>query len=97
MVCLACSRRVFESRSIHPIPEVSGPFLISSPYLCPSRLSYSIPIMVASMFAKWTGDRLYGGSLYDVQIRLNHYPYLHFDKSSNKMGDAFASDIMHPR
>ncbi|KAM7535893.1 hypothetical protein Aperf_G00000093567 [Anoplocephala perfoliata] len=60
-------------------------------------LSYSIPIMVAGMFAKWTGDRLYKGSIYDVQIRLNHYPYLQFDKSSNKMVDSFASDIMHPR
>ncbi|KAL5970203.1 H Cl exchange transporter 4 [Taenia solium] len=60
-------------------------------------LSYSIPIMVASMFAKWTGDRLYKGSLYDVQIRLNNYPYLQFDKASNKMADSFASDIMHPR
>ncbi|VDN96011.1 unnamed protein product [Rodentolepis nana] len=60
-------------------------------------LSYSIPIMVASMFAKWTGDRLFEGSIYDVQIRLNHYPYLQFDKNSNKMADSFASDIMHPR
>ena len=63
----------------------------------PHSLSYSIPIMVASMFAKWTGDRLYDGSLYDVQIRLNHYPYLQFDKSSNKMANSFASDIMHPK
>lgn len=53
--------------------------------------------MVASMFAKWTGDRLFKGSIYDVQIRLNHYPYLQFDKTSNKMVDSFASDIMHPR
>nr|CDS26276.2 H(+):Cl() exchange transporter 4 [Hymenolepis microstoma] len=60
-------------------------------------LSYSIPIMVASMFAKWTGDRLFEGSIYDVQIRLNQYPYLQFDKNSNKMADSFASDIMHPR
>uniref|UniRef100_A0A5K3EIV6 Chloride channel protein n=1 Tax=Mesocestoides corti TaxID=53468 RepID=A0A5K3EIV6_MESCO len=60
-------------------------------------LSYSIPIMVASMFAKWTGDRMYKGSIYDVQIRLNHYPYLQFDKLSTKMGDSFAADIMHPR
>ncbi|KAH9284226.1 H(+)/Cl(-) exchange transporter 4 [Echinococcus granulosus] len=60
-------------------------------------LSYSIPIMVASMFAKWMGDRLYKGSLYDVQIRLNHYPYLQFDKAPDKMADSFASDIMHPR
>lgn len=67
-----------------------------TPFL-PLRLSYSIPIMVASMFAKWTGDRLYKGSLYDVQIRLNNYPYLQFDKASNKMADSFASDIMHPR
>ncbi|KAM3187722.1 hypothetical protein ACTXT7_001764 [Hymenolepis weldensis] len=60
-------------------------------------LSYSIPIMVASMFAKWTGDRLFKGSIYDVQIRLNNYPYLQFDKNSNKMANSFASDIMHPR
>lgn len=53
--------------------------------------------MVASMFAKWTGDRLFKGSIYDVQIRLNNYPYLQFDKNSNKMANSFASDIMHPR
>ncbi|KAL7060464.1 hypothetical protein AAHC03_010286 [Spirometra sp. Aus1] len=53
--------------------------------------------MVAAMFAKWTGDWLYFGSLYDVQIRLNHYPYLGFDKIVSKVGDTKACDIMHPR
>ncbi len=76
---------------------MSGPTLTLNVVFTRYRLSYSIPIMVAGLFAKWTGDRLYKGSLYDVQIRLNHYPYLQFDKSSRKMGDAFAADIMHPR
>uniref|UniRef100_A0A183SGH7 Chloride channel protein n=1 Tax=Schistocephalus solidus TaxID=70667 RepID=A0A183SGH7_SCHSO len=60
-------------------------------------LGHIIPIMVAAMFAKWTGDWLYFGSLYDVQIRLNHYPFLGFDKIVSKVGDTKACDIMHPR
>ncbi|VDN10604.1 unnamed protein product [Dibothriocephalus latus] len=53
--------------------------------------------MVAAMFAKWTGDWLYFGSLYDVQIRLNRYPYLGFDKIVSKVGDTKALESIESR
>ncbi len=65
--------------------------------LCFRSLGHIIPVMVAAMFAKWTGDRIYRGSIYDVQIRLNRYPYLKPDDLPDATGKFKAVDLMHPR
>lgn len=39
-------------------------------------LTYVLPIMIAVMLAKWTGDIFGQRSIYDAWIRLNEYPYL---------------------
>ncbi|KAH8860859.1 H(+)/Cl(-) exchange transporter 5 [Schistosoma japonicum] len=58
-------------------------------------LNYIIPLMIAAMVSKWTGDRLTNGSIYEEHIRLNDYPYLGaYDELDNML---VAADVMHPR
>ncbi|CAH8505410.1 unnamed protein product [Schistosoma margrebowiei] len=58
-------------------------------------LNYIIPLMIAAMVSKWTGDRLTNGSIYEEHIRLNDYPYLgSYDELDNTL---VAADVMHPR
>ncbi|KAF6779145.1 hypothetical protein AHF37_01296 [Paragonimus kellicotti] len=58
------------------------------------RLNYIIPLMVATMISKWTGDRLTKGSIYEEQIRLNGYPYLGEHDELEHMW--IAADVMQP-
>ncbi|VDL94110.1 unnamed protein product [Schistocephalus solidus] len=58
-------------------------------------LTYIIPLMVASMVSKWTGDRLTNGSIYEEHIRLNVYPYLSSRDELTTM--SIAADVMQPR
>ncbi|OQO13531.1 hypothetical protein B0A48_01760 [Cryoendolithus antarcticus] len=39
-------------------------------------LSYVLPIMVAVMLAKWTGDGIHKRGIYEAWIHLNGYPFL---------------------
>jgi chloride channel 3/4/5 len=39
-------------------------------------INYIVPIMVACLLAKWVGDALGTGGIYEEQIRLKGYPYL---------------------
>jgi len=39
-------------------------------------LSYIVPLMLATMFSKWTGDAFSREGIYAGHIRLNKYPYL---------------------
>ncbi|KAF5397023.1 Chloride channel protein [Paragonimus heterotremus] len=57
-------------------------------------LNYIIPLMVATMISKWTGDRLTKGSIYEEQIRLNGYPYLGEHDELEHMW--IAADVMQP-
>jgi chloride channel 3/4/5 len=43
-------------------------------------LTYVLPIMIAVMLAKWTGDAIHSQGIYESWIQLNGYPYL--DQSS---------------
>ncbi len=61
----------------------------------PCRLTYILPLMVAAMVSKWTGDRLTNGSIYEEHIRLNQYPYLSSHDELNSM--AISADVMQPR
>ncbi|OON16746.1 CBS domain protein [Opisthorchis viverrini] len=57
-------------------------------------LNYIIPLMVAAMVSKWTGDRLTNGSIYEEHIRLNGYPYLcGHDELEHTW---IAADVMQP-
>ncbi|KAA0196732.1 Chloride channel protein, partial [Fasciolopsis buskii] len=57
-------------------------------------LNYIIPLMIASMVSKWTGDRLTNGSIYEEHIRLNDYPYLGGHDELEHMW--IAADVMQP-
>nr|CAH8840529.1 unnamed protein product [Trichobilharzia regenti] len=58
-------------------------------------LNYIIPLMIAAMVSKWTGDRLTNGSIYEEHIRLNDYPYLGaYDELDSML---VAADVMQPR
>jgi chloride channel 3/4/5 len=39
-------------------------------------LTYVLPIMIAVMLAKWTGDAIHSQGIYESWIQLNGYPYL---------------------
>lgn len=39
-------------------------------------LPYVLPIMIAVMLAKWTGDAIHSRGIYESWIQLNGYPYL---------------------
>lgn len=39
-------------------------------------LTYVLPIMIAVMLAKWTGDAIHPRGIYESWIQLNGYPYL---------------------
>ncbi|THD20457.1 Chloride channel protein [Fasciola hepatica] len=57
-------------------------------------LNYIIPLMIAAMVSKWTGDRLTNGSIYEEHIRLNDYPYLGGHDELEHMW--IAADVMQP-
>ncbi|CAL8098676.1 unnamed protein product [Calicophoron daubneyi] len=57
-------------------------------------LNYIIPLMVAAMISKWTGDRLTNGSIYEEHIRLNGYPYLGGHDELERTW--VAADVMQP-
>ena len=39
-------------------------------------LLYIVPLMVATMTAKWIGDAFGHEGIYDLHIKLNNYPFL---------------------
>ena len=39
-------------------------------------LFYIVPLMVATMTAKWIGDAFGHEGIYDLHIKLNNYPFL---------------------
>ncbi|KAL3315962.1 H(+)/Cl(-) exchange transporter 3 [Cichlidogyrus casuarinus] len=55
-------------------------------------LTYIIPLMVATLVSKWTGDWLTNGSIYEEHIRLNKYPYL--SAHDELAHDLVAADVM---
>ncbi|VDK21918.1 unnamed protein product [Taenia asiatica] len=58
-------------------------------------LTYILPLMVAAMVSKWTGDRLTNGSIYEEHIRLNKYPYL--SSREELTHTSIAADVMQPK
>lgn len=75
-----------------PPHRVAHPYISLSP---PPRWTYIIPLMIAAMISKWTGDRLTHGSIYEEHIKLNDYPYL---GGNDELGQPMvASDVMQPR
>nr|CDS28445.1 H():Cl() exchange transporter 3 [Hymenolepis microstoma] len=58
-------------------------------------LTYILPLMVAAMVSKWTGDRLTNGSIYEEHIRLNKYPYL--SSREELIHTSIAADVMQPK
>jgi chloride channel 3/4/5 len=58
-------------------------------------LLYIVPLMVATMTAKWVGDSLGKYGIYDEHIRLNGYPYLDFKQEFSHA--TLAGDVMKPR
>jgi len=57
-------------------------------------ITYIVPIMVAVMIAKWVGDSITPGGIYDAHISLNGYPYL--DGKDRFMFTSLGSDVMKP-
>ncbi|EFC37022.1 chloride channel ClC-3 [Naegleria gruberi] len=43
-------------------------------------LEYLVPIMLSVMFAKWVGDAFNRESIYELNIEMNQYPFLHNDE-----------------
>ena len=60
-------------------------------------LLYIVPLMAATMTAKWVGDSLCKRGIYDEHIRLNGYPYLDMKQETNSQQSLAAGDIMKPR
>jgi len=58
-------------------------------------LTYIVPLMAAALTAKWVGDALGKGGIYDAQIELNGYPFL--DNKDEYNITSLASDVMKPR
>lgn len=58
-------------------------------------LTYIVPLMVSAVTAKWVGDALGKGGIYDAQIELNGYPFL--DNKEEFNVTSLASDVMKPR
>lgn len=55
-------------------------------------LQYIVPLMAAVMTAKWVGDSISRGGIYDAHIRLNSYPYL--DTKVEYFHTTLAVDVM---
>jgi len=58
-------------------------------------LQYIVPLMAASMTAKWVGDALGREGIYDAHIHLNGYPFL--DSKEEFTHTTIAADVMRPR
>ena len=58
-------------------------------------LQYIVPLMAASMTAKWVGDAFGKEGIYDAHIHLNGYPFL--DSKEEFTHTTIAADAMHPR
>lgn len=58
-------------------------------------VGYIVPVMAASMAAKWVGDALGRDGIYDAHIKLNGYPFLDSKEEFNHT--TLAADIMEPR
>jgi len=58
-------------------------------------LTYIVPLMVSAVTAKWVGDALGKGGIYDAIIELNGYPFL--DNKEEFNYTSLASDVMNPR
>ena len=58
-------------------------------------LTYIVPLMASAVTAKWVGDALGKGGIYDAQIELNGYPFL--DNKEEFKTTSLASDVMKPR
>jgi chloride channel 3/4/5 len=58
-------------------------------------LTYIVPLMAAALTAKWVGDALGKGGIYDAQIELNGYPFL--DNKDEYNITSLATDVMKPR
>ena len=51
-------------------------------------LLYIVPLMVATMTAKWIGDAFGHEGIYDLHIKLNNYPFL---DSKERAADYYSS------
>jgi chloride channel 3/4/5 len=61
-------------------------------------INYIVPIMVACLLAKWVGDALGTGGIYEEQIRLKGYPYLDSKGDYNPPPSAqTVLSVMRPR
>lgn len=58
-------------------------------------ITYIVPIMVAVMTAKWVGDYITPGGIYDAHISINGYPYL--DGKERFMHTSVCEDVMHTK
>lgn len=56
-------------------------------------LTYVLPIMIAVMLAKWTGDALHKRGIYEAWIHLNGYPFLD-NKADMPIPDIPISQLM---
>ena len=56
-------------------------------------LTYVLPIMIAVMLAKWTGDALHKRGIYEAWIHLNGYPFLD-NKADTPIPDIPISQLM---
>src|SRR3989338_6673240 len=54
-------------------------------------LEYLVPIMLSVTFAKWVGDAFNKDSIYEINIEMNQYPFLHNHEVDN---EGTAKDIM---
>ena len=58
-------------------------------------LTYVLPIMIAVMISKWTGDAISPRGIYESWIHFNGYPFLdNRDDGSSSIPDVSAADVM---
>lgn len=56
---------------------------------------YIVPLMIAVMSSKWSGDASDKKGIYDAHIELNGYPFL--DTKEEFTHTTLAQDVMQPR